>query len=95
MSNSARSSDSTAKAIGGILLAIAVINVLPRVIGLPDVDLPSVSLPDLPAWADTGADAIHTLLKVKSWILAGVVGLVVLGALIDQHVEHRERRSPR
>jgi hypothetical protein len=34
--------------VAGVLLVIVLVNVLPRVVGLPDLDLPSISLPDLP-----------------------------------------------
>jgi hypothetical protein len=78
MSNDARSADSVAK-VAGVLLVIVLINVLPRVVGLPDVDLPSISLPDLPDWAHTGVDVVHTVVKVKNWLLAAVVAVVVAG----------------
>ena len=78
MSNDARSADSVAK-VAGVLLVIVLVNVLPRVVGLPDVDLPSISLPDLPDWAHTGVDVVHTVIKVKNWLLAAVVAVVVVG----------------
>jgi hypothetical protein len=78
MSNDARSADSVAK-VAGVLLVIVLINVLPRVVGLPDVDLPSISLPDLPDWAHTGVDVVHTVVQVKNWLLAAVVAVVVAG----------------
>jgi hypothetical protein len=68
--------------VGGILLAIVLINLLPRVVGLPDVDLPAISLPDLPDWA-------HTVVKVKNWLLAAVVAVVVVGLAIDQSSKRR------
>lgn len=78
MGNDARSADSAAK-VAGVLLVIVLINVLPRVVGFPDVDLPSISLPDLPDWAQTGVDVVHTVVKVKNWLLAAVVAVVVAG----------------
>lgn len=78
MSNDARSADSVAK-VAVVLLVIVLVNVLPRVVGLPDVDLPSISLPDLPDWAHTGVDVVHTVVKVKNWLLAAVVAVVVVG----------------
>lgn len=78
MGNDARSADSAAK-VAGVLLVIVLINVLPRVVGFPDVDLPSISLPDLPDWAHTGVDVVHTVVKVKNWLLAAVVAVVVAG----------------
>lgn len=78
MSNDARSADSVAK-VAGVLLVIVLVNVLPRVVGLPDVDLPSISLPGRPDWAHTGVDVVHTVVKVKNWLLAAVVAVVVVG----------------
>jgi hypothetical protein len=78
MSSHARSADSLVK-VAGVLLVIVLINVLPRLVGLPDVDLPSISLPDLPDWAHTGVDVLHTVVKVKNWLLAAVVAVVVVG----------------
>jgi hypothetical protein len=89
MSNSARSGDSVAKAVAGVLLVVVVLNVVPRVVGMPD--LPSFSLPDLPAWADTGVDALHTVRRVKNWLVAGVVALVVVGVAVDGYVKRRAR----
>jgi hypothetical protein len=83
MSNRARSADSLAK-VNGILLVVVLTNVLPRVVGLPDVDLPSISLPDVPDWAHTGVDVVPTVVKVKNSLLAAVVALVVVGVAVDQ-----------
>jgi hypothetical protein len=80
MSNDARSADSVAK-VAGVLLVIVLVNVLPRVVGLPGVDLPSISLPDLPDWAHTGVDVVHTIVKVKNWLLAALVAVVVVGCV--------------
>jgi hypothetical protein len=80
MSNDARSTDSVTK-VAGVLLVIVLVNVLPRLVGLPDVDLPSISLPDLPDWAHTGVDVVHTVVKVKNWLLAAVVAVVVVGCV--------------
>ena len=90
MSNDARSADSVAK-VAGVLLVIVLINVLPRVVGLPNVDLPSISLPDLPDWAHTGVDVVHTVVKVKNWLLAAVVAVVVVGVALDQRSKGRHR----
>jgi hypothetical protein len=91
MSNDARPADSVAK-VAGILLVIVLINVLPRVVGLPDVDLPSISLPDLPDWAHTGVDVVHTVVRVKNWLLAAIVAVVVVGVALDQSSKRRARR---
>jgi hypothetical protein len=88
MGNDARSADSVAK-VAGVLLAIVLINVLPRVVGLP-VDLPSISLP-LPDWAHTGVDVVHTVVRVKNWLLAAVVAVVVVGVALDQSSKRRAR----
>jgi cytochrome b561 len=54
--------------VGAVVLAVIVVNVLVRVVGTPDIDLP-----ELPGW-------LHALLKVKNVALAGlIVGVVVLG----------------
>ena len=90
MSNDARSADSVAK-VAGVLLVIVLVNVLPRVVGLPDVDLPSISLPDIPDWAHTGVDVVHTVVKVKNWVLAAVVAVVVVGVALDQSSKRRPR----
>jgi hypothetical protein len=90
MSNHARSADSGAK-VAGVLLVIVLVNVLPRVVGLPDVDLPSISLPDLPDWAHTGADVVHTVVRVKNWLLVAVVAMVVVGVAVDQSSKRRAR----
>ena len=90
MSNDAQSADSLVK-VAGVLLVIVLINVLPRVVGLPSVDLPSISLPDLPDWAHTGVDVIHTVVRVKNWLLAAIVAAVVVGVAVDQ----RSKRRPR
>jgi hypothetical protein len=60
------------------------------VVGHPSVDLPSISLP-LPDWAHTGADLVHTVVKVKNWLLAAVVAVVVVGVALDQSSKRRAR----
>jgi hypothetical protein len=90
MSHDARSAASVTK-IAGVLLVIVLVNVLPRVVGLPDVDLPSISLPDLPDWAHTGVDVVHTVVKAKNWLLAAVVAVVVVGVVLDQRSKGRQR----
>jgi hypothetical protein len=90
MSNDARPADSVAK-VAGVLLVIVLINVLPRVVGLPSVDLPSISLPDLPGWAHSGMDVVHTVVKVKNWLLIALGAVVVVGVAIDQRSKRRAR----
>jgi hypothetical protein len=79
-----RSPGSVTKGVAWGLLAVVLVNVLPRVVGVSDVDLPSISLPDLPGWAD----AIHTVVSVKNWLVAALVAVLIVGALVD-----RKRRS--
>ena len=68
-----RSGPRVAKGVAGILVAVVVLNVLPRLVPLPDVDVPALSLPDLPGWVETVND-------VKRWLMiAGVVLLVAIG----------------
>jgi hypothetical protein len=76
---SARSPDSVTK-VAWVLLAVVLVNVLPRAVGVPEIDLPSISPPDLPAWAD----AIHTVVKVKNWLVAAVVAVLIVGVLVDR-----------
>jgi hypothetical protein len=67
--------------IGGIVLAVILVNVLLRVVPLPDVDLPA--FPDVPGW-------IHTVVQVKNWLLIGVVVLVLVGIALE---DSRRRRD--
>jgi hypothetical protein len=64
--------------IGGVVLAVILINVLVRVVPLPDVTLPSISLPDFPDW-------LGTVLKVKNVIVVAVVVTVIVTAVIQDH----------
>jgi hypothetical protein len=73
-----RSGTSLAKGIGGFLLAVILVNVLLRVVPLPDLDLPAISLPDFPAW-------VHTVVQVKNWALGVFFFVVVVCVAIDQH----------
>ncbi len=57
-----------------VLAVVAVVvgvNVLARVTGLADVDLPAIPLPDLPSW-------VGTVMAVKTWLQLGVVLVVVV-----------------
>ena len=53
-------------------------DLLVRVVPVPDITLPSVSLPDLPGW-------LRTVLKVKNGIVIAVVVTVVVTAVIRDH----------
>ena len=65
-----------------LIAIVLVLNVLPRVVGLPSIDLPSFSLPDLPSW-------LGTVLHVKNWILGGLVAVVLVCVGLDQLEKHR------
>ncbi len=68
-----RSGARAAKSIGGILVVVVVLNVVPRLLPLPDLDLPALSLPDPPGWVESVND-------VRRWLMiAGVVLLVAIG----------------
>jgi hypothetical protein len=67
-----------AKAVAGVVVALITINVLLRVVSLPDVDLQSISFPDIPDW-------FRALLKVKNWI----VGAIVFAAAVCAAVRRR------
>jgi uncharacterized membrane protein YozB (DUF420 family) len=69
---------SKAQRIGGFVLAVILINVLVRVVPLPDVTLPSISLPEFPDW-------LRTVLKVKNVIVIGFVVTVIVTAVIQDH----------
>ena len=61
--------------IAGFIVAVIVINVLVRVVPLPDI--PSISLPDLPGW-------VHTVVRVKNVALIGIIVLFIAATAIDQ-----------
>ena len=49
-----RSGRTLAKSVAGILIAVVVLDVLPRLVPLPDLDLPTLSLPDPPGgWRES------------------------------------------
>jgi hypothetical protein len=79
----------TATGIGAFLVAVIVVNVLIRVIPLADVGLPSISLPDFPPWADRPVDLIHLVLRVKNWLLAGVVAVLIVGVALEERSKRR------
>jgi len=60
----------------GFIVAVIVINVLLRVVPLPDVDLPS--FPDLPGW-------LGVVLKVKNLVLIGIVVAVIVAAVVEDN----------
>jgi len=72
----------TVKGIAMFVAIAIILNVLPRVVGLPSFDLPSISFPDLPSW-------LETVLHVKNWILGGLLLVVVACVGLDQLDKHR------
>jgi len=83
-----RSARSAAAGIAGFLVTVVAVNVLLRVVPLPDVDLPSVALPDLPAWV---GDAV----RIKNWVLIALILVVVVGAVVTEVAKARERADGR
>ena len=81
--SSDRSRHSIAAGAGGVLVTVILVNVIRRLVPLPDIDLP-VSFPDLPAWIDPAVDVARTALKVKTWLLAGVVVVLVVATWLDR-----------
>ena len=77
-----------AKGIAGFVLAVILINVLVRVVGLPDVDLPSVSLPDFPGWLHGAWEWMHWIVKVKNFALIAIVLAVIATAVF------KDRKRP-
>jgi hypothetical protein len=72
-----RSGNSLAKAAGGLLIAVILINVVPRLVGMPNVDLPSIWIPELPGW-------VHTVLRVKNVALGVLVVAVIALAVAGE-----------
>ena len=69
-----------AKAVGGFLVAVVVLNLLLRLLPLPDLTVPSIPIPDLPAW-------LGTVMKVKNWILGGVMVLTIVCVAVGEHAK--------
>jgi len=90
MTNHDRSARSAAKGVGGVVLAVIVVNVLVRLVPLPDIDLPSISSPDVPAWIDTAVTWVHWIVKVKNWLLAGIVAVFIVLLAIDELEKRRD-----
>jgi hypothetical protein len=64
------------KRIVPVIVAVIAINVLLRVVPLPDVDLSWISFPDLPGW-------VHTVLKVKNVLLIGIIVTAIVAAIVE------------
>jgi hypothetical protein len=56
--------------IGAVLAAIVLLNVLLHVVPFPHVSL------DVPGW-------IHTVVRVKNWLLLAVLVLVIVGIALE------------
>ena len=67
----------TAKGIAAFVAVVILLNVVPRLTGMPDLGLPSISFPDVPGW-------METVLHVKNWILGGLLVVVVVCVGLDQ-----------
>jgi hypothetical protein len=91
MSDDRRSPHALATGAGGVIFAVILVNVLLRVAPLPDIDLPAIPLPDLPGWVDSGAEVIHTIVRVKNWLVAGVVAVVIAGLALEAYAKSRGR----
>ena len=81
MTDNDRSAHTAAKGIAGFVLAVVLINVLVRVVGLPDVDLPSISLPDFPGWVDAAWEWMHWIVRAKNVVLIAIVLAVIAAAV--------------
>jgi hypothetical protein len=75
-----------AKSVAGVVVAAIVLNVLLRVVPLPDLDLPSISIPRPPDW-------LHAVLKVKNWLLLAIIAVIVIGVVIEQSGRDRDEPS--
>lgn len=77
MSSDDPSARSVVRGIAAFVAAVIVLNVVVRLLPLPEIDLPAISFPDLPAWA-------HTVVKVKNWLLIVLVVVIVVGIAVDE-----------
>lgn len=84
MGKSDTGGQSVAKGVVGFVLAVVAVNVLLRIAPLPDLDLPSISLPDVPGW-------VRAVLKAKNWAVLAIVALIVIGFEVEQLGERRKR----
>lgn len=75
-----------AKRVAAFVLAAIGANVLLRVLPLPEPDLPSIPLPEIPGW-------VHSVVTVKNWIVLGVAALVLLAVVAEQLGARGESRE--
>jgi hypothetical protein len=85
MADKHRSARSAAVGIAGFLVTVIAVNVLLRVVPLPDVDVPSVALP---GWL---GDAV----RIKNWALLALILVVVVGAVVAEVAKERDREGGR
>jgi hypothetical protein len=89
MSDDRRSAHAVASRAGGVIVAVILVNVLLRVAPLPDIDFPAIQLPDAPGWVDWTAETIHTIVKVKNWLVAGLVAVLIAGLALEAYAKSR------
>lgn len=94
MSDDRRPAHAFATGAGGVIVAVILVNVLLRVAPLPDIDLPAIPLPDFPGWVESSAEVIHTIVKVKKWLVAAVVALVIAGLALEAYAKSRGGARP-
>jgi hypothetical protein len=63
------------KNVAAVVLLIVAVNVVPRVVGVPAIDLTSIDLPDVPDW-------LRHLNLAKNVIIGALIALAVLGAVL-------------
>jgi hypothetical protein len=84
-----RSGRSVAKGIGGLVLAVILVNVLVRVVPLPDLDLSTLSPPDVPGW-------LEAIVKGRKWVkVAGVIVVIVVWHVARHGLSGRSRSRRR
>ena len=65
------------KKVAAVVLLIIAVNVVPRVVGVPAIDLPAIDLPDVPDW-------LRHLNLAKNVIIGALIALAILGAVLKQ-----------
>jgi hypothetical protein len=81
-----RSRRELAKGAAALLAVVILLNVVPRLVTLPALDVPALGLPDVPevpGW-------VRKLVKLKNWALIGIAILVLIGFVADE-IEKRRR----
>ena len=86
MDENRRSPRAIATGAAALLVAVVVLNVVPRLVSLPSIDVPSLGLPDLPDWA-------HELNRIKNWVLIGIAILAVAGFVAEELEKDRRRKK--